>query len=49
MGTLIAVGPESLYIKLTKATNLANLHLKIGKTKTIILPVEVMTKVACGA
>lgn len=48
LGTLIAVGPETLYIKLTKATNLANLHLKVGKNKTVILPVEVMTKVACG-
>lgn len=48
LGTVIAVGPESIYLKLTKATNLANLHLKINKSRTVILPVEIMTNVACG-
>lgn len=47
LGTVIATGPESVYLRLTKATNLSNIHFKADKNRTYILPMEAQKKVVC--
>lgn len=48
VGTVIAVGPETVYLRLTKASNISNLIFKSGN-KSFICPLKVQKTVACRA